>query len=279
MKKIFALLFVLLAVFFVKNVYAKDGEAENGSGFSSSEETMDNGSDNEDSMDDESDDSGKDSEEDMTDDSNSSSGDEEMGEDSSMDDESGEDMNDDKGFDRPVKPIRNDASFFLKRFSEDKPTLLDKIKTEREGLNEGKGSLSPSEHRKVFDLSGEEGIKARGLVKMRFTNAVGNLERISVRIDSAITKATDSGKDTVKVKSLYDTAVSSIEDANTQVQEFVTLIENLDTTPEQAKTAGEEAKASIIKAHDDIKATVTELKSIMGVEASNQDSSSKESQN
>lgn len=280
MKKFFAILFILLGALFISN--ANITRAESGSSDSSHNESNDDSSaDDEDSSDDEdmneSDDSGMDSESDLND------SDEDESDDSGMDsasdlDDSDEDNGDDDSFNRPAKKIKSEAPFFLKRISEERPTLLDNRVEVREKLedgdisiNKGKGSISDA--RKVFEMSGEEAVRARGLVAMRFTTAMGNLERMSVRIDSAITKLSDKGYDMSEAKSLYENSMDKIDEARIQVEEFVVIIKASDTTAEEARSSGVEAKASLETARDALKSTLDEIKSKIPSDESSDDDS------
>lgn len=270
MKNFFAILFILLGALFISNVNIT--RADKGSDDSSQNESSDDDSSAEDesSSDDEedteeSDDSGMDSASDMDE------SDEDESDDSGMDsasdlDDSDEDESSDDSFNRPVKKIRSEAPFFLKRISEERPTLLDNRVEVREKLedgdisiNKGKGSISDA--RKIFEMSGEEAVRARGLVAMRFTTAMGNLERMSVRIDSAITKLSDKGYDMSEAKSLYENSMDKIDEARVQVEEFVAIIKASDTTAEEARSSGTEAKTSLQVARDALKSTVDEIKS------------------
>jgi hypothetical protein len=195
---------MMLGVFFISNV--NTSRAESGSDDSSYE-----------------DESGKDE---SDDDISSDDEDDNEVDDSGMDSESDlDDSDEDDSFNRPIKKVRSEAPFFLKRIAEEKPTLLDnrievreKIVGEDGSINKGKGSISDTH--KIFDMSEEEGIRARGLVAMRFTTAIGNLERMSVRIDSATTKLGDKGYDMSEAKSLFEGAMDDIDEARVQVEEF-----------------------------------------------------------
>ncbi len=252
MKNLFAILFILLGISFIGNaqhVKAESGSISDDSSFeddsqNNEEEVSSSSGSSDDSQDDMSDDSGVDSASDM--------------------DDSDEDESDDSSLKRPRRDmIRNNKPIFIEKAREERPTVLDNLKEKREGsMSSEKASMGNG--KKIFDMSSEEGVRAKGLVKMRFTTAITNLERMSVRVESAINKISESGKDTTTIKSSFETAKSAIEEARNQVEDFTSIIEVDTTTPDEAKKEAEEAKASLEKARDLLKDTVDQIKEIVG---------------
>lgn len=116
----------------------------------------------------------------------------------------------------------------------------------------------------------EEGFKALvkmhgGLIRERFTNALGHLDKFMARIDSRIEKMKAAGMDVAGVESLQVDAEASIDTAKTDIASVRTYIEGVaDGSDRTTVKAGLEAEIktaqeSIREAHEAVRALVKGL--------------------
>ncbi len=111
---------------------------------------------------------------------------------------------------------------------------------------------------------------ATDIVKRRFGVATGALEAIQARVESAIEKLTDEGKDTSAAEEALDVSEAKLAEAKEKAEDIKALIPEggcKNITPElfeQIKTLAREAKDLLKESKESLREAIQALKDLRG---------------